>query len=212
MQLDIQEIYQKTILPLPEKDKLKLASLILEKVTRKSEGAKSTILEASVTEDSRNATEIISSDKIQGDESVLMKEYAEINQYIRLNCQLGLAWYTFFITGNLIAVGWLISDAIKENKIPLSYFIIILIPFILVNGLGIYCCRYGILNLQQSHNRLVAILADVKGASYSKVHLCSPCPDLLYIGLIKLAKLSLYVVAGFQLLLLVLHIVVQLRH
>ncbi len=37
MQTDIQEIYQKTILPLPEKEQLKLASLILEKVTKKDE-------------------------------------------------------------------------------------------------------------------------------------------------------------------------------
>ncbi len=34
MQTDIQEIYTKTILPLPEKEQLKLASLILEKVTK----------------------------------------------------------------------------------------------------------------------------------------------------------------------------------
>ncbi|MDQ3181096.1 MAG: hypothetical protein M3Q33_11310 [Acidobacteriota bacterium] len=34
MQTDIQEIYQKTILPLPEKEQLKLASLILERVTK----------------------------------------------------------------------------------------------------------------------------------------------------------------------------------
>lgn len=34
MQNDIQEIYQTTILPLPEKEQLKLASLILEKVTK----------------------------------------------------------------------------------------------------------------------------------------------------------------------------------
>lgn len=40
MQTDIQEIYQKTILPLPEKEQLKLASLILEKVTRKDEAEK----------------------------------------------------------------------------------------------------------------------------------------------------------------------------
>lgn len=41
MQTDIQEIYQKTISSLPEKDQLKLASLILEKVTREENGAKS---------------------------------------------------------------------------------------------------------------------------------------------------------------------------
>jgi len=34
MQNDIQEIYQKTILPLPEKEQLKLASMILAKVTK----------------------------------------------------------------------------------------------------------------------------------------------------------------------------------
>ena len=37
MQTDIQEIYQNTILPLPEKEQLKLASLILKKVTSESE-------------------------------------------------------------------------------------------------------------------------------------------------------------------------------
>ena len=37
MQTDTQEIYQKTILPLPEKEQLKLASLILERVTRNGE-------------------------------------------------------------------------------------------------------------------------------------------------------------------------------
>jgi hypothetical protein len=34
MQTDIQEIYRTTILPLPEKEQLKLASLILEKVAK----------------------------------------------------------------------------------------------------------------------------------------------------------------------------------
>ncbi len=34
MNTDIQEIYQKNILPLSEKEQLKLASLILEKVTK----------------------------------------------------------------------------------------------------------------------------------------------------------------------------------
>lgn len=42
MQTDIQEIYQKTILPLPEKEQLKLASLILEKVTKETESDKPT--------------------------------------------------------------------------------------------------------------------------------------------------------------------------
>jgi len=42
MQTNIQEIYQKTILPLPEKEQLKLASLILEKVTKEDENEEPT--------------------------------------------------------------------------------------------------------------------------------------------------------------------------
>lgn len=38
MQTDIQEIYQQNILLLPESEQLKLASLILEKVTRQDNG------------------------------------------------------------------------------------------------------------------------------------------------------------------------------
>ncbi|MGI8543867.1 MAG: hypothetical protein ACR2MD_10380 [Aridibacter sp.] len=40
MQTDIQEIYQKTILPLSAKDQIKLASLILERVTKEEEPEK----------------------------------------------------------------------------------------------------------------------------------------------------------------------------
>ena len=38
MQTDIQEIYTKTILPLPDSEKLQIATLILEEVTRKVKG------------------------------------------------------------------------------------------------------------------------------------------------------------------------------
>lgn len=41
MQTDIQEIYQTAILPLPEKEQLKLASLILERVVKKDENSAS---------------------------------------------------------------------------------------------------------------------------------------------------------------------------
>ena len=40
MQPDIQEIYQQNILPLPESEQLKLATLILEKVTKQDNGGK----------------------------------------------------------------------------------------------------------------------------------------------------------------------------
>lgn len=40
MQTDIQQIYQQNIRPLPDADQLKLASLILEKVTKKGNGDK----------------------------------------------------------------------------------------------------------------------------------------------------------------------------
>ena len=38
MQTNIQEIYQQNILPLPDSEQLKLASLILENVTKQSNG------------------------------------------------------------------------------------------------------------------------------------------------------------------------------
>lgn len=45
----IQEIYQQNILPLPEKEQLKLASLILEKVTKKDESEKPIRKEGDIT-------------------------------------------------------------------------------------------------------------------------------------------------------------------
>ncbi len=40
MQTDVQEIYTKTILPLPDREKLQIATLILEEVTGKAAGEK----------------------------------------------------------------------------------------------------------------------------------------------------------------------------
>jgi hypothetical protein len=40
MHADIQEIYQQNIFPLPDSEQLKLASLILEKVTKQDNGGK----------------------------------------------------------------------------------------------------------------------------------------------------------------------------
>lgn len=40
MQTNIQQIYQQNILPLPDSEQLKLASLILERVTKQNHGSK----------------------------------------------------------------------------------------------------------------------------------------------------------------------------
>ncbi|HXG82389.1 MAG TPA: hypothetical protein VNI84_00035 [Pyrinomonadaceae bacterium] len=41
MQTDVQEIYTKTILPLPDSEKLQIATLILEEISGKAAGKKS---------------------------------------------------------------------------------------------------------------------------------------------------------------------------
>ncbi len=39
----------------------------------------------------------------------LEDEFREVNNYIRHVAQLLVAWYTFFVTANLIAAGWFVS-------------------------------------------------------------------------------------------------------
>ncbi len=147
----------------------------------------------------------IDKDTTSGSESLLVKEYQEINNYVRSTCQLMIAWYTFFITGNLVALGWLISEAGKGHVVPLVYVTIVSVLFIVVNILSIIGCGLLISSLGNTNLRLADILDELK--PYSGEHKSlSPCPHSLYKMLGYLFMISLCAVAGFWVLLLCLKI------
>ena len=81
MQTDVQEIYQKTILPLPERDQLKLASLILERVTKE--------VEAKTPRDKGKNQEIFG--MWQGKEFTY-EEYLKLDHNERIDFDLGRAY------------------------------------------------------------------------------------------------------------------------
>jgi hypothetical protein len=140
-------------------------------------------------------------------ESLLLKQYEEINRYIRSTCQLTMAWYTFFITGNLIASGWLFSEGVKGDRMPPLYVGIVSGLFIVINVLSTIGFSELIPHLKETDQQLVAILKKlrcppIKKKADKKAKLVPPCPHELYIKLLKYYRLSLLAVTAFWVLLL----------
>ncbi len=77
----IQDIYQNTILPLPEKEQLKLASLILEKVVRKEE-----------SENSENSAATRAIFGMWEGKEFTYEEYLQLDHNERIDFDLGRAY------------------------------------------------------------------------------------------------------------------------
>lgn len=124
-------------------------------------------------------------------ESLLAKEYDEINQYVRVTCQLTMSWYTFFVTGNLIASGWLVSGELKGNPTSPFYLVCVSLLFIAINVLSLYGFRKLIPYLKEKETRLQEIVEQLKKMSGEVVGVLSPLPKSLYVHLLNLYLLSL---------------------
>ena len=77
MQADIQEIYQKTISPLDDREKLQIATLILEDVTGKTTGENGQSIEESGNQNSEpvHALTLLAQIKLEGAPSNLSERH-----------------------------------------------------------------------------------------------------------------------------------------
>jgi hypothetical protein len=139
-------------------------------------------------------------------ESLLTKEYEEINHYVRSTCQLTMAWYTFFVTGNLVASGWLVGGELKQNSAPLSYLVAVSVLFIIVNVLSLAGFRKLAPYLEEADERLAGIVRRVQGTLAEGVRLSSPLPRALYVKLLNLYQWSLRAFCAFWAVLLTLSV------
>ncbi len=69
----------------------------------------------------------------------LLKQYEELNAFVRHGLQLLAGWYTFFITANVVATGWFIGteSRIMEISVP---SIFVWAGFMFVNLLALSLC------------------------------------------------------------------------
>ena len=70
--------------------------------------------------------------------SLAEDQFIETNNHVRHVAQLVLTWYAFFVTGNIVAIGW-ITKADTNGTISIPYEVTwsIIAVFVFVNLLGI---------------------------------------------------------------------------
>jgi hypothetical protein len=124
---------------------------------------------------------------------LLLKELDERNQYARLVAQGYIAWYTFFVTSNLVIIGLSLTSADKVS--PIRPYLIAL--FILVNLLAILAtlamaCASAIQNARVNKviNELKASCIHSSGSA-PRVEMSSPYPHPLFMPLLAMLVMSL---------------------
>ena len=68
---------------------------------------------------------------------VLQKEQDELHAYSRHNLQVYMAWFTFFITTNFIAMGLVVSQVAKNDARAVTIVVIVGVFFCLQNILAV---------------------------------------------------------------------------
>lgn len=125
-------------------------------------------------------------------ESTAIKEFDELNQYARHGMQLIVAWYTFFISANLFALGWFYTGGIDNTRSILLFRAAICPLFVLVNILGIVLCTAASKIFRKGHRRVVEIIEWISSQqNRSEIEMKSPVPVEMYLKAIALMRISL---------------------
>jgi hypothetical protein len=120
-------------------------------------------------------------------------QFREANNHIRHVSQLIITWYVFFISGNLVAVGWIATaDSNKIISVSLLLRFSIYMVFIIVNILGIMALvtvrKYFLIESSRITEMILHIDKDTQIAACFRD---SPVPRELYIRSIYLMIASL---------------------
>ncbi len=109
-------------------------------------------------------------------------QFKEINNHIRHVMQLLMTWYAFFVTGNIIAIGWIATT--DNSKFLKGNFIVgcgIIGVFISVNLLGVVALLSTRNYFIKTNNRINEMVIQIEAGA--KMPLCfreSPAPAELY--------------------------------
>lgn len=116
----------------------------------------------------------------------------EINLHVRHVAQLLVNWYAFFVTGNLIALGWFITSDSTKVLITTSVLWTVITAFLVVNILGICGLQAARRYFIGEHRRLQALLeSNSPYESASALLHISPIPTALYCRAVVLMSASL---------------------
>lgn len=119
------------------------------------------------------------------EESYLLKEFEEINNYMRVIFSIAITWYTFFMTANLFAINSFLSKTLEGKSIPPTYLLLMSFIFIFVNILALAACRLSTRHFCEREGRLVTIIEILKKSGRDKI-MSSPLPLSFFTGVARL--------------------------
>lgn len=94
---------------------------------------------------------------------LLRMELSEINNFVRVNFQLFVGWYTFFLTVNFGAIGWftsvLLTGGLKDS-VPIIFIAIFFVVQIVLSYLASQDVRKYFVASGNRSNELLDLLVD----------------------------------------------------
>lgn len=121
--------------------------------------------------------------------TLLDDQFREINLHVRHVAQLVVTWYAFFVTANLLAIGWFITTDTSKVKIDRSIVWTAVALFLAVNILGLLALHVARRYVAAENGRVQAFLS--LQAAEAELLSRSPIPARLYTRAIVLMSVSL---------------------
>jgi hypothetical protein len=119
-------------------------------------------------------------------------QFKEINLHIRHVAQLVVTWYVFFITANLVALGWFVTTDPTRTLITKPVLWMIVTVFIVVNVLSVIALLAVRRYFADENVRLTDLIRIIAGQPPLPDAACtSPVPAALYRRTVSLMNLSL---------------------
>jgi len=120
----------------------------------------------------------------------------EINLHVRHVAQLLVAWYTFFVTANLIAVGWFMTADQSRARLARPLLWVLVILFVLVNLLGVLAMRFIRRYLIAADSQLLDLLQSEPISGEDTRIERSPIPLTLYLQMLRIIAVSLLAIVA----------------
>lgn len=111
-----------------------------------------------------------------GRSQLIVLECEEHNSYARIHFQILAAWFTFFLTANLVAIGLVVN---RDVGISRNYLIVVCLFFISQNVLAIIVCSVTRNHFEKTDLRIATLLENIDFQAEDRI-VRSPLPRKFY--------------------------------
>ena len=138
---------------------------------------------------------------------ILLKELGELGLYVRTNFSIFVTWFTFFMTANLIATGWIVTNVANNKFLPILHMFLVCGGFVAVNIISVIMCRIFLSNLTEQYDRTLIISQELSRAIEGNTFECQAgLPINGYKQIVVVVIITLVAASIFWILLFFVHV------